>query len=116
MKAELQQLIDAEVQVMERALVEDFARFDNRVHLRSVAEAAYQLGQAEGQAELDDVKGPQFTRRIESVTQVFRERADAYRVALESIANSSCCTGCQEAALVAKAALRALPDPPKETP
>jgi len=33
--------------------------------------------------------------------------ATTLRVALNSIANSSCCTGCQEAALVARAALAA---------
>lgn len=37
--------------------------------------------------------------------EVERERT-ALRAALQSIADSSCCTGCQEAALVAKAALK----------
>ncbi len=39
-------------------------------------------------------------------SQPMRGQRDRYRIALESIAKNTCCKGCQEAALVAKSALR----------
>jgi hypothetical protein len=53
-----------------------------------------------------------------SVNQAYYQalqRITDLTAALQSIANNSCCSGCQEAALVARAALRQIADGAPET-
>ena len=55
--------------------------------------------------KLIDEQNKAFEMERANVERAEAER-DHYRAALQSIANSTCCTGCQEAALVARAALK----------
>lgn len=50
-------------------------------------------------------------KREEAASEIERLRS-----ALQSIANNACCDGCQEAALVAKGALRPVDSPPDKLP
>lgn len=53
------------------------------------------------------VGGQVYLDLYDEVTQLRAER-DRLRAALESIAKNTCCEGCQEAALVARQALKGL--------
>ncbi len=65
-------------------------------------EAQYQA--AHGRPSDGDIT-PKYEFTSAEMAAVEAER-DALRAALESIANNTCCDGCQEAALVARAALK----------
>jgi hypothetical protein len=53
--------------------------------IESALQAALAAQAQEHQAELDDVKGPQFTRRIENVTAAFTARARDAEAALQRL-------------------------------
>lgn len=106
----------------ERFTADDFSELASRYSpphslyyaLGQAAEDAAALEQAQAERDTFERVGTnlqqQISAAVSTIQRLMAER-DALQAALQSIANNSCCLGCQEAARVAKAALAA----PKET-